>query len=147
MKKFLFFILTLLLMNKIVTLESYRKEKQIFSDEKLFKEKLIKSIEGFESEKECFLKNKDILVEYILSLDIYYKYFEKDTEMKKKEYKKLIDYLENLLKKDNSPKIYYCLSILYGRYVETSNIWDAVKMNIPKRIKNMLKLLSIKNQR
>ncbi|MEO0234342.1 MAG: hypothetical protein ABIN39_06575 [candidate division WOR-3 bacterium] len=142
MKNFWFFVLALLLINeKIIAFDSCRKEKQLFFDEKLFKEKLIESIEDLKDKNESFIKNKDVLVEYILCLDIYYKYFEQDGERKKKEYKKLIDYLESLLKESDSPEIYYCLTILYGRYAKTCNIWDAVKMNIPNKIKKYAEIV------
>lgn len=136
MKKYLVFILIFSFLNKLVLgFDFSRKNKNLFYDEKLFKEKLIEKIEDLKGKDESFLKEKDNLVEYIILLDLYYKFFEKDNNTKKREYKKLIDDLEILLKKDDSPEIYYCLSILYGRYAETSNIWDAIKMDIPNRIK------------
>lgn len=136
MKKFFFFILILSVLNKVTGgFEFCKKNKNLLYDEKLFKEKLIEDVKNLREKDLSLLKEQDNLVEYILLFDLYYKFFEKCNDTKKREYKKILDDLELLLKKDNSPEIYYCLSILYGRYAETSNIWDAIKMNIPNRIK------------
>jgi len=112
------------------------KEKDLFENEKLFKEKIEEKLNFISNRNEELFEDENILLEYVLMKDTYLRFFEKDHEVKKKEYKDLLDKIEDRKNKAKNPILSYCLAILYGRYGELLSIMDAVRMDIPNKIKD-----------
>lgn len=137
MKRFLTICFAIIIFHQFLfSVELLLKEKDLFEDEKLFKQKIEEKLKFISDGNEGVFEDENILLEYILLKDTYLKFFEKKSEVKKKEYKKLLDEIEGRREKTKNPLLSYCLAILYGRYGELLSIMDAVKMDIPNKIKD-----------